>query len=414
MMNRICIFTCITGEYDTLIEIKNKEEGIDYICYTNNKNIKSKTWKIIYIQDDNLSNALLNRKIKILGTDELKKYDLTMYMDGQIEFSSSIKEFIEKYVDLENYDIVGFRHHSRKNIKEEMIANFRCNKESSDKLLKLQEFYNNIKYPDETDLVEATILFRNFNNDLVNESMSIWFDMLLKYTHRDQLTFPYVIWKTNLKIKLLDINIWDNEYFKALGHCTNGDLVCDSILIDNNRKIHKIDINIDSNLMTIECNNLNKDEEIMLNIKSNKFIIIDYPKNIPKTIEVSFYNCLNFDNKLYFGNNGIIKIKILRKKDEFKYQFNYSFKNDMDVLILKISNEIEKRDNIIKFNESLISERDNIIKYNEFLIKEKEEKLNTKENENDELNSKLDKIYNSKSWKILEKIRKIRRAFKKK
>ena len=42
-MNKICVYTCITGNYDNLIEINNIEEGIDYICYTNNKEIKSKT-----------------------------------------------------------------------------------------------------------------------------------------------------------------------------------------------------------------------------------------------------------------------------------------------------------------------------------------------------------------------------------
>ena len=53
-MNKICVYTCITGDYDNLNEIKNIEKGIDYICYTNNKKIKSKTWKVKYITDDSL------------------------------------------------------------------------------------------------------------------------------------------------------------------------------------------------------------------------------------------------------------------------------------------------------------------------------------------------------------------------
>ena len=67
-MKRICVYTCITGDYDNLKEIKNKEKNIDYYCFTNNKNIKSKTWKVEYIEDKKLSNIILARKTKILGT----------------------------------------------------------------------------------------------------------------------------------------------------------------------------------------------------------------------------------------------------------------------------------------------------------------------------------------------------------
>ena len=109
-MNKICVYTCITGNYDNLIEINNIEEGIDYICYTNNKEIKSKTWKVEYIQDDNLTNVQLARKIKILGTPKLAKYDVVVWIDGRIYFEKSIKDFIKKYVDLKNYDLVGFKH----------------------------------------------------------------------------------------------------------------------------------------------------------------------------------------------------------------------------------------------------------------------------------------------------------------
>ena len=66
MANKICVYTCITGEYDDLKEIKNVEKNIDYYCFTNNKKIKSKTWNVVYIEDNELSNLLLARKTKIM------------------------------------------------------------------------------------------------------------------------------------------------------------------------------------------------------------------------------------------------------------------------------------------------------------------------------------------------------------
>ena len=57
--NKICVYTCITGDYDNPKEIPKLEKGIDYYCFTNNKKIKSNTWNVIYIDDENLSNVQL-------------------------------------------------------------------------------------------------------------------------------------------------------------------------------------------------------------------------------------------------------------------------------------------------------------------------------------------------------------------
>ena len=43
-MEKICVYTCITGNYDDLKEVKVKEDNIDYICFTNNKGLSSNSW----------------------------------------------------------------------------------------------------------------------------------------------------------------------------------------------------------------------------------------------------------------------------------------------------------------------------------------------------------------------------------
>ena len=61
LMNKICVYTCITGNYYDLKEV-NKEEGIDYFCFTNNKTISSNSWNVIYIENKELDNQRLSRK----------------------------------------------------------------------------------------------------------------------------------------------------------------------------------------------------------------------------------------------------------------------------------------------------------------------------------------------------------------
>ena len=217
---KICVYTCITGDYDSIKEVNkiNMKDKIDFICYTNNKNLKSKTWKVVYIEDKKLTNVQLARRTKILGTEELKQYDITVWMDGDIEWDTSIIDFIDKYVDLEKYDLVGFKHHRRNSVAEEILACYELGKIPSEEALKIQDFYKKTDFKDDIGLIETTLLFRNFNNSTLQKAMKKWFDFIINLTHRDQLSFNYVQYLTGLKVNLLDINIWNNEYFSHHKH----------------------------------------------------------------------------------------------------------------------------------------------------------------------------------------------------
>ena len=98
MTNKICVYTCITGDYDNLHEIEHPEKNIDYYCFTNNKNLKSKTWQIIQIKDNKLDNVRLARKIKILGHPKInKKYEIDVWSDANVIWQKTISSFIQNF-----------------------------------------------------------------------------------------------------------------------------------------------------------------------------------------------------------------------------------------------------------------------------------------------------------------------------
>ena len=48
--------------------------------------------------------------------------------------------------------------------------------------------------------------FKDLPDKLVKETMKMWFDMIVKYTKRDQLSFNFVLWKNkNIKSKRKDV-----------------------------------------------------------------------------------------------------------------------------------------------------------------------------------------------------------------
>lgn len=397
-MNKICVYTCITGNYDNLIEINNIEEGIDYICYTNNKEIKSKTWKVEYIKDDSLTNVQLARKIKILGTPKLNKYDVVVWIDGRIYFEKSIKDFIKEYVDLKNYDLVGFKHFCRNSINNEMIANYEIEKIDITGLNKLDKFYKKEKFPDNCGLIETTLLFRNFNNTKLNKAMQDWFNMILEYSYRDQLSFNYVEWKNKLKVKYLDINIWDNEYFKFNLH--RSEHVKISFIPGYLNKFDFKDIKSDhffensDYCATFKIKNKTDLIEILFNTKK-KLVLSNLKISINRqnVTDYSVLNCQTINEKIYFTDISIIYIK-----NDFKINDVIELKCHIEALNnyetnIELCKNIKENNILQKELETKLVEKDQII---EKIVKE-----------NNDLKTKYSEIINSKRWKALNKILKI-------
>ncbi len=220
-MNKICVYTCITGEYDNLREIKNIENGIDYYCFTNNKKLKSNTWNIVYIEDNSLSNVILARKIKILGHPLINEnYDILLWMDAAVEFKKNINDFIDKYLDKKD-NFVCFKHGERISILEEMDACLRFRKEKVEVVENLKKFYENENYNYDNGLVESTVLIKRPKNKKVVETMNLWFDMVKNYTKRDQLSFNYCLFKTHLKVKWINEKVFNNDWFKWHEHLSD-------------------------------------------------------------------------------------------------------------------------------------------------------------------------------------------------
>lgn len=221
MKKKICVYTCITGDYDQIKELDFKEENIDYYFFTNNKNLTSKTWQVIYIENEGLDNIRLARKIKVLGHEILKKYDITVWLDGASYIRKSIIQFLQDYCDFEHYSLVGFKHNFRNCIYDEALECIKVKKDSEEVIQKQMKIYLEKKYPKHYGLIESTVLIRNFKDEKLNQVMSDWFLEICNHSYRDQLSFNYVAWKNKFSFQLLDMNVFDNEYFGWEKHKKN-------------------------------------------------------------------------------------------------------------------------------------------------------------------------------------------------
>lgn len=399
MKNKLCVYTCITGDYDSLHEITHPEKGVDFYCFTNNKNLKSNTWTIIYIENNGLDNHHLSRKIKMLGHPIInKKYNISVWMDASIIWKKSVQNFVSTY--LKDSPFAAFKHSQRQTIKDEAIACLRLNKDTKENITRTLSFLEFEHFPDSQGLYEMTVFIKRHNDPIVAKTMDLWFQMNQTYSKRDQLTFVYCIWKTNLQIRTINLNVWNNKYFTYQIH-NNYPLSnqCSIYYGSSNtpfdyNKFRTYQYTITGHRYSIKTTIPNNTDIIEINFASTPGIIInDFMVN-NNVVQISFLNHTHYDNQdFFFGPHSTAVITGKFKKNQslsFSFNLIYMSKAELIQIIETLLHERTKTLNHFqKDMKSLLSDN---------------QKLST---ENEHLNQKLNQILNSKTWKLAHKTRKI-------
>ncbi len=407
-MNKICVYTCITGNYDNLIEIDNKEKGIDYLCFTNNKKINSKTWQIIYREDKKLTNVELSRKIKIIGDPILLKYEITIYMDGNQYFKKSVHDFVDTYISNAPTNFISFKHHARDCIYEEIDSCMRFKKTKKEDLLKFKNFLIKEKYPRHNGLIEASIIIKKNNDELVKKTMEMWFYCFLNYINRDQLTFNYCVYKMKMPISYIELNIWDNEWTGYSKHAKVEQKLDSYRLYFGNSENFELEKCIDGTYQKLKENiySLNviipedtKQIEFEISEKTN-IVICDFEILYEKKVETIKFNSFEINQKFFFYDKPVFLLRgNFKKGNEIKLKINIKELSISEIVILQ--NQICL---LTKTNNELqndILEKSKLLKEQNSFIENLQQRFN-------EIQESYLSIMNSKSWKLASRLQKLR------
>ena len=124
MKKKIVFYTSIFGNYEKMNEIPKEFlfKDVDYIFITDNKNIRSNTWKIKVVPlIKNYTFGLMNRYYKLRIPKFLKEYKYSFYVDGCISIISDYRHLI----NLVNIDIpIVTNYYTHKN-RDEIIQRFK-------------------------------------------------------------------------------------------------------------------------------------------------------------------------------------------------------------------------------------------------------------------------------------------------
>ncbi|RKY03464.1 MAG: hypothetical protein DRP56_11125 [Planctomycetota bacterium] len=195
---KVVIYTVICGKYDILKKPKVINSRFEYICFTDQKIKEGGVWEIKPLATNMINPILTNRFHKMHPHILFPKYSYSVYIDGNIQISGShlynrVTELIKSKAVLSMVT-----HPSRECVYEEARI---CSHHRKDKAFRIWKYFLFLKknrYPQNKGLIEASVIFRKHHQGTVIQLMEQWWRLLNKYSHRDQLSLPYVLWNNKI------------------------------------------------------------------------------------------------------------------------------------------------------------------------------------------------------------------------
>lgn len=199
------VYTCITNNYDDIFEIKtykyiNKEW--DYICFTDNEeHIKLGQigiWKILPLQCNENDATLNNRWHKTHPHILFPNYEESIYIDANINIlTNKLFETIKE----KDKDLLLPIHFNNVCIYYEYEWALQSSIDKRENVEKGLKTIKEAGMPHNYGFTENNIIYRKHHNSNIINLMEEWWNFIITYTKRDQLSFSYLLWKHKIEVE---------------------------------------------------------------------------------------------------------------------------------------------------------------------------------------------------------------------
>lgn len=214
-MNRLVIITAIFGDRDILTDPEIIHDGVDYYAFVDRKFDKCNIWKQIIIPDFSSDNKYKNRRnskiYKIIPHLYFPNHEFHFWIDANWEIRENPYKLCDEY--LNSSDICVYKHPTRKcaYVEARHISHLDHKNVISDQ----QKFYKNEGFPENFGLYACGIMLRR-NTDKIKVLNLKWYEQICKYSSRDQVSFPYCLFKLGIEPSTFKEQFFNSKLIKRI------------------------------------------------------------------------------------------------------------------------------------------------------------------------------------------------------
>lgn len=207
-VGRGVVYTAIYGKYDKLTEPLYVNPELDYFAFTDQDIPDDSVWKKMdlssFPQLNNLDDYHRAKFFKIFPYVFFPDYDFSIWVDGNVKIVADIYPLaiMAGDADMATYENP---HHDCIYTEEKYVVFYnRVNEVAIERQI---GDYRREGFPEHYGMREFSIIYRNHHSKECHEMMEEWWQHCNKYTMRDQISLPFILWKHGKSI----------DFIKSLG-----------------------------------------------------------------------------------------------------------------------------------------------------------------------------------------------------
>ncbi|MBN3582575.1 hypothetical protein JYB64_09255 [Algoriphagus aestuarii] len=193
-MSKKLIYSVVTNQYDTIKPVKHFP-GFDYWLFTDQGNLKVDGWEVKPLPKS--SNPIKQQRlVKINSIENTPGYELTLYMDGNMEILENPQLFLDRFY---TGGFLTCEHPKRSTLKEEGKEILRKKKDLPENVEKALSYAFEMGYQDDLGLFETMVVVRDKSPE-VKKLEEKWTEIFNRNSHRDQLSLPLASFLSQVKV----------------------------------------------------------------------------------------------------------------------------------------------------------------------------------------------------------------------
>ncbi|GAC1335407.1 MAG: hypothetical protein NVSMB26_19910 [Beijerinckiaceae bacterium] len=211
---RRVVYTCLFGHSEFFNDYKLEDSDIDYICFTDDNDLRPLNWQVRLFENKLLDSARLSKSFKHLPHYYLPEYDQSLYIDNKVCLRTPPAEIFSMLED-EQYPLILLKHSWRDCIYDEAEAVITLEFDDPARVRAQMEFYRRLGYPPHHGLSTTLFLLREHGSLPLQKVNEEWHKQILCHSKRDQLSWNVCAWMHDFKFRSLEIDMEDNGLFRA-------------------------------------------------------------------------------------------------------------------------------------------------------------------------------------------------------
>lgn len=190
-MNKFVTYTVLVGDFSTDIShLEQVDSDYKKICFTDNKNLVLRNWDIVPV-NLSLDAARESRRFKLLPHIFLKDFEWSLYIDTRVKLEKR-PEIIWHNHATRSQKFFAFPHPDRNCIFDEAEIIIQHQIDHERRVREQMDYYKSLSYPRQAGLIAGGMLLRKHNEPDLIKLSETWFEHVLRFSKRDQLSFNFV------------------------------------------------------------------------------------------------------------------------------------------------------------------------------------------------------------------------------